>query len=143
VTDSLGKHPQLFTRKPDLRRHTGLSAFTFLCEKPDFFGRKTVLPTAWRREERKTFFGKHFSAHASLNNRRTLSMAKSRPRRQNLEGYELGLFLSHSSTHGLFSSGLGCRNYLFTTAPWYVLMDEGIKHISLAGGVYSNSTGKG
>jgi hypothetical protein len=44
---------------------TGLLAFTFLCEKPDFFGRKTVLPTAWRREERKhvfrqTFFGARF-----------------------------------------------------------------------------------
>jgi hypothetical protein len=24
---------------------------------------------------------------------------------------------------------------------WYVLMDEGIKHMLLAGGVYSNSTG--
>jgi hypothetical protein len=48
---------------------------TFLAEKLSF-------PRPGEEKKENTFFGKHFSAHASLNNRRTLSMAKSRPRRQ-------------------------------------------------------------
>jgi hypothetical protein len=63
-------------------------------------------------------------------------------KRTKFGGIGTGTPVVYSSQHGLFSSGQGKhRIYLFTTAPWYVLMDEGIKHILLAGGVYSNSTG--